>query len=161
MESNSNHEQFAGLWLRAVAGFIDTLILFVSFVVISTLISVIYTFIQAPFLRNQPKSELENLMLNTTIIITTISVIVFFIFACLYFAKMESSKKQGSLGKMAVGIKVTDLAGQNISFKNAFKRRLYVIVNNLTIGVGIIMIAFNKKSQALHDIWATTLVVKK
>jgi uncharacterized RDD family membrane protein YckC len=162
MESNLNQEQFAGLWLRAVAGFIDTLILFVGFIVISALISIMIALIQMPFLLNKSKSELENISSdNSGIIIMTISIIIFFIFSCFYFAKLESSKKQGSLGKMAVGIKVTDLMGKNISFKNAYNRRLFVILNNLTIGIGIIMIAFNKKNQALHDIWASTLVVKK
>ena len=37
----------------------------------------------------------------------------------LYFALMESSSKQGTLGKMALGIKVTDLSGNAISFGRA------------------------------------------
>jgi uncharacterized RDD family membrane protein YckC len=79
----------------------------------------------------------------------------------LYFALMESSSKQGTLGKMAVGIKVTDINGQRISFWRATGRLFAKILSGLTLGIGYLMIAFTEKKQGLHDMIAGTFVVKK
>jgi len=77
----------------------------------------------------------------------------------LYFALMESSAKQGTLGKMAIGIKVTDLAGARIGFGRATGRFFGKVLSGLLLLIGYIMAAFTKKKQALHDILAGTLVV--
>ena len=79
----------------------------------------------------------------------------------LYFALMESSEKQATLGKMAVGIKVTDEFGDRISFGRATGRYFSKIISGMIIYIGFIMVAFTEKRQGLHDIIAKTLVLKK
>lgn len=79
----------------------------------------------------------------------------------LYFALMESSNKQASLGKMLIGIKVTDLDGNRITFSKATARHFSKIISGLILCIGYIMAGFTEKKQALHDIIARTLVVKK
>ena len=79
----------------------------------------------------------------------------------LYFALMESSRFQGTLGKMAVQIKVTDLEGNRLTFGRATGRHFGKIVSGLTLGIGYIMAAFTEKKQGLHDIMAGCLVVRK
>ena len=79
----------------------------------------------------------------------------------LYFALMESSKYQGTLGKMAVSIKVTDLQGERISFLRATGRYFGKIISGLVLYIGFIMAGFTERKQALHDMMASTLVVKK
>jgi uncharacterized RDD family membrane protein YckC len=79
----------------------------------------------------------------------------------LYYALMESSRFQGTLGKMAVQIKVTDLEGNRISFGRATGRYFGKIVSGLTLLVGYIMVAFTRQKQGLHDIMAGCLVVRK
>lgn len=74
---------------------------------------------------------------------------------------MESSAKQATLGKMAVGIVVTDMNGGRISFGNATGRFFGKILSGLIIYVGFIMVAFTDKKQGLHDMMAGTLVVQK
>jgi len=74
---------------------------------------------------------------------------------------MESSKFSGTLGKMAIGIKVTDMEGNRISFARATGRYFARIVTNLTMLIGYIMAGFTEKKQALHDILANCLVVRK
>jgi uncharacterized RDD family membrane protein YckC len=74
---------------------------------------------------------------------------------------MESSKFGGTLGKMAVGIRVTDLNGNRISFARATGRYFGRIVTNLTLLIGYIMAGFTEKKQALHDVLASCLVIKK
>jgi uncharacterized RDD family membrane protein YckC len=81
--------------------------------------------------------------------------------AWLYFALMESSYRQATLGKMAVGIKVTNMDGGKISFLNATGRYFGKIISGMIMYVGYIMAAFTEKKQALHDMMASTLVLRK
>jgi len=76
----------------------------------------------------------------------------------LYEAAMNSSSKQATLGKMALGIKVTDLEGNRISFGRATGRHFGKYLSSCMY-VGYLMAAFTQKNQALHDIIAGTLVL--
>ena len=49
----------------------------------------------------------------------------------LYFAIMESSSRQATLGKMVLGIVVTDMDGKRISFGRALGRNLGKIVSQI------------------------------
>ncbi len=77
----------------------------------------------------------------------------------LYYALMESSSKQATLGKMVLGIKVTDMNGNRISFGRATGRYFGKIISGLILNVGYIMAAFTQKKQALHDLMANCLVI--
>jgi uncharacterized RDD family membrane protein YckC len=79
----------------------------------------------------------------------------------LYYASMESSASQGTLGKMALGIMVTDLNGERISFGRASGRYFGQIVSALTLGIGFLMCAWTEKKQCLHDMMAGCLLHKK
>ena len=126
------------------------------------------------------------------------------IFTWLYFAFLESGERQGTLGKMALGLVVTDINQQRISFLRATGRYVaraipaFVIVfgASLTLGAAALasvlslnssntasavlaplvggsflalllllatylMAAFTAKKQALHDLIAQTVVLKK
>ena len=74
---------------------------------------------------------------------------------------MESSRFQGTLGKLAVQIKVTDLDGNRISFGRATGRHFGKIVSGMILMIGYIMVAFTERKQGLHDIMAGCLVVRK
>lgn len=87
--------------------------------------------------------------------------IVGVILGWLYFAIMESSSKQGTLGKMAFGIKVTDLSGNAISFGRATVRHFGKILSTIILLVGYLMVAFTAKKQGLHDMIAGCLVVNR
>jgi len=79
----------------------------------------------------------------------------------LYFALMESSAKQATLGKMALSIIVTDLNGNRLSFGRATGRYFGKIISGAILMIGYIMAGFTEKKQALHDIIAGCLVVNK
>jgi uncharacterized RDD family membrane protein YckC/type II secretory pathway pseudopilin PulG len=79
----------------------------------------------------------------------------------LYFTVMESGAGQATFGKRMVGIVVTDLNGQRISFLKALGRLLGKIVSGAIFYVGFMMAGFTEKKQGLHDIMAGTLVVNK
>ncbi|MBI2742443.1 MAG: RDD family protein [Chlamydiales bacterium] len=79
----------------------------------------------------------------------------------LYFALMESSKYQATLGKLAVGIKVVDIAGERISFYRASCRHFAKLFSRLFFGLGFVMMLFSSKKQCLHDKLASTLILQK
>lgn len=79
----------------------------------------------------------------------------------LYFAFMESSQSQATLGKKVLGLKVKDTVGNRITFGRATGRHFGKVVSGLILCIGFIMAGFTAKKQALHDYIAGTLVVKK
>ena len=77
-----------------------------------------------------------------------------------YFAYMESSEKQATFGKQALGIMVTDMEGRRITTGNAVVRYLSKILSGLILMIGFLMVLFTERKQGLHDIIAKTLVIK-
>jgi uncharacterized RDD family membrane protein YckC len=89
-------------------------------------------------------------------------VVVVLVLSWLYFAGMESSEHQGTLGKMALGLVVTDMNGLRISFARASGRFFAKIITGLVpLYIGYIMAGFTEKKQALHDMIASCLVLRK
>lgn len=78
-----------------------------------------------------------------------------------YFAGMESSAAQATFGKKAIGIIVTDLNGNRISFGKATVRHFAKIISALILLIGFLMIGFTEKKQGLHDIIAECYVIIK
>jgi len=74
---------------------------------------------------------------------------------------MESSPSQGAFGKMALGIKGTDLEENRVSFGKATGRYFGKIISALLLLIGLVMVAFTEKKQGLHDMMAGCLVVNK
>lgn len=87
--------------------------------------------------------------------------LVIFVATWVYFAGMESSFRQATLGKIALGIKVVDSTGSQVSFGKASGRYFGKVLSALTLGIGFLMAAFTGRKQALHDIVAGCLVVNK
>jgi uncharacterized RDD family membrane protein YckC len=79
----------------------------------------------------------------------------------LYYSLLESSAWQATLGKKALGLEVTDLDGNRISFGRATGRFFAKFISSIILGIGYIMAGFTEKKQALHDILAGTLVIRK
>ncbi len=78
----------------------------------------------------------------------------------LYFALQESSARQATVGKRAMNIYVADLQGRRISFGQATGRHFSKILSSI-LAIGYIMVAFTEKKQGLHDLIASTVVLRK
>ena len=72
----------------------------------------------------------------------------------------EGSKKQASIGKMLIGVKVTDEQGRPIGYGKALGRNLAKLVGIATLGIGFFTGFFDRRQQCLHDKIAGTLVIK-
>jgi uncharacterized RDD family membrane protein YckC len=80
----------------------------------------------------------------------------------LYHAYFESSDWQATPGKRVMSIYVTDMNSQRLSFLHATGRFFAKIITGLIpLGIGYIMAGFTERKQALHDMIAGTLVVRR
>src|SRR6266851_4732367 len=78
-----------------------------------------------------------------------------------YFALLESSPTGATLGKIVLGLRVTDTRGDPISFVRARCRYWLKVLSTLALMTGWLMAAFTPRRQALHDLLAGTLVLRK
>ena len=139
-------EEYAGFWRR-----------FGAFIIDSILINAIYFGLGLIFLFIFSAASLGAYDFAFLLITCLIMPVSYW----LYYALMESSSKQATLGKQALGIIVTDESGARISFGRATGRLFSRIISAIIFYVGFIMIAFTRKKQGLHDIMAGTLVILK
>lgn len=75
-----------------------------------------------------------------------------------YFALMEASTWQATLGKRALGIKVVDRSGARISVARASARFFAAALSWLTLNLGHAMAGWTQDKRALHDYVAGTRV---
>jgi uncharacterized RDD family membrane protein YckC len=156
---------YAGLWLRFCAYFVDFCIL-LAIVGCSSFILF--------FLFGTPENGSESIFIIITIILIT----------WLYNASFQSSEKQGTPGKILLGIKITDLNGNRISFGRATARYLleygygnaivfifglyvdlkepgYALICSIILLANYLILLFNEKKQCLHDMISGCLVIKR
>jgi len=76
-----------------------------------------------------------------------------------YYAWFHASERQATLGKRAIGIKVTGMDGGRISFARGIGRYFAFLLSGFTLGIGYLLAAFTERKQALHDMIVSTYVV--
>jgi uncharacterized RDD family membrane protein YckC len=145
-------EDYAGFWRRFIALIIDSVLL--------TVVGAIGGGIVGGIVGGMIGYSENNVASHITMI-TVLSYVVSLVSNWLYYTLMESSERQATLGKMALGLVVTDINGGRISFGQANIRYWSKIISSIILLIGYIMAAFTEKKQALHDIIASTLVVEK
>jgi len=95
---------------------------------------------------------------GSAVVFVILLYVVAIVGSVLYYVLMESSAKQGTFGKQAMGIKVGKYDGQRISGLNALGRLLGRSLSSMILYIGYIMVAFDSKKQSLHDKLANTYV---
>lgn len=156
---------YAGFWLRFVAAIIDGIIIGTVLTIVALVIFIPLGFGIASSAANG-SFENEDPSAVMGLVGAVFGAVFFYIFIAyvlqtLYHSLLESSKYQGSFGKLALGIIVTDEAGQKINFSKALVRNLGKILSHAVFYIGYIMAGFTEKKQGLHDMIAKTLVVIK
>ncbi len=79
----------------------------------------------------------------------------------LYFALLESSSGQGTIGKMALGLAVEQAYGGRISFARASGRYFAKILSAIPLGLGFLMVGWTSRKRGLHDLVAGTVVIRR
>lgn len=154
-------EDYAGFWKRVAAYIIDAIILWIPQTLIEKLTGasaakeVMTTAIQGSpgDLQVMHAAQMHYLAAAWP------AMLISLVMAVLYFAICESSSWQATVGKLALGIRVTDLEGRRIGFGRAIGRYFAKILDILIIGIGFLMVAFTARKQGLHDMICSTLVL--
>jgi uncharacterized RDD family membrane protein YckC len=151
----------AGFWLRLVAHLIDGIVAGIVLVILG---AIAVGILGVGFFRamaegmNRPNPVFPAMLMA----LITILAFIIVIGSWLYYAGMESSDTQGTLGKMAMGLFVTDMKGRRITFGRASGRFFAKIITGMIpFAIGYIMAGFTEKKQALHDMIASCLVLRK
>jgi uncharacterized RDD family membrane protein YckC len=149
---------YAGFWLRFVALIIDQLLLyFVVMILLLPFAASVGMGMRGMATGRPPDLQALLPMIHVMFRLALLRIIVHW----LYYSLLESSAWQGTLGKKALGLEVTDLDGSRISFGRATGRFFAKFISWIILGIGFIMAGFTEKKQALHDILAGALVIRK
>lgn len=156
-----NKTQFAGFWIRFLAYLIDVIIIsFVEFILVLPFLG--FLGYNTALIEASQYESLEMEILLPMLVSAGMGLYLSaFLLTWLYYALMESGPRQATIGKMAVGVTVIDIDGNRISFAKASLRYFAKIISSAIFMIGYIMAGFTEKKQALHDILASTFVVKK
>jgi uncharacterized RDD family membrane protein YckC len=139
--------KYAGFWRRFAAYMIDGVVIAFA---LGTLTDVWWSLLIAQY----DYDEVQKIL---AIAVPLMSIPL----AWTYYSGMESSPLQATIGKLAVGIYVTDLQGQRISFGRATGRFFGKILSGAILLIGYLMAGFTAKKQALHDMLSGCLVLSK
>lgn len=144
---------YAGFWKRTAAYLLD----YVIFVTAVWIINLIVGISMALLISSQPKDTASPLpfVLLLGYLVILLAVYLF------YYVYLESSSWQATPGKLALGIKVTDLHGNRISFWRSLGRHAGFLVSSLTACIGYMMCGWTAHKQCLHDMMADCLVVDR
>jgi uncharacterized RDD family membrane protein YckC len=146
-----NTAEYAGFWRRFAAYTID-------YVILGYFLNSFYW-----FMMNQLRLSMRDVPMDMDVEIFgnfIFSLFAFVVNWC-YFSGMESSPLQATIGKFLVGIYVTDLDQQRIGFGKATGRFFAKIISGLILTVGYWLAGFTREKQALHDMIAGSLVLRK
>jgi uncharacterized RDD family membrane protein YckC len=163
--SDQSQLKYAGFWLRFAAYIIDQFVIGVAgcIIAIPMIIGIVAFGFNLHEIKNSSDFFTQQglLMVGGIIGLVMLAIMISIVMKWLYYALMESSKFSGTIGKMAVSIRVVDLEGNRISFGRATGRYFSRIVTSMTFLIGYIIAGFTEKKQALHDLMASCLVIKK
>ncbi|HUL16388.1 MAG TPA: RDD family protein [Terriglobales bacterium] len=140
---------YAGFWRRVAANLIDIVVLWFPFFLMLFIASL------AAKLESvwHPKVSPAIFFLNYALVLVIVPL--------LYFGLMESSTLQATIGKMMLGLRVTDIEGKRVSLGRAAGRTFAKYLSTLTLGFGFVLCGFTGKKQALHDMAAGCLVLRR
>lgn len=111
-------------------------------------------------LRHQEVRTMDGILVTSILPgqVATFLLVTLILIPWLYYAILESSKNQATMGKMAARAVVTDLHGRRITFARASLRHFSKIISLVLFFSGFFAIAYTRHSQGFHDIIAACLV---
>ena len=152
--------KFAGFWRRLVAFMIDSTIVTIIFVVLCVITALAFFFGAMSADNNTWIADLTNLTGFSSLLLL---ILVFYIAINIAYFTYFHGTTGRTPGKMLLGLQVCSADGTEVSFGTAFLRAVGYLVSSLllTIPIGFIWAAFDKKKQAWHDKIAGTVVIIK
>jgi uncharacterized RDD family membrane protein YckC len=154
-------EDYAGFWKRVAAYILDGIILYIPSLLIEKLFGGAAAKATLQQALDSAAGDASALLAaeHQYYIAMWPAMLLSALMVWLYFALCESSAWQATVGKLALGIRVTDLDGQRISFPRALGRYLGKMLSAFLLCIGFLMVAWTQRKQGLHDLLAKTLVL--
>ncbi|MDD3043404.1 MAG: RDD family protein [Methanosarcinaceae archaeon] len=134
-----NSFDYAGFWIRLGARLIDSIIVYILFMALAELV---------PWL-SQGETLTEMMYFSAVNLLVGI----------LYYAGLEGSSMQASIGKQVFKLKVIDKTGKQLSMPKALLRSVTKEIGIMFL-VGGLMVGFTDKKRGLHDMVANTFVIR-
>ena len=153
MPASAPSQAYAGFWRRLAAYAIDTVLLFVGLFILNVLVQ----FFVILGLLSSGQTLTDESYAGTLLVLSGILIVLVW----LYYAGLESSAWQATIGKRLMRLVVTDLYGRRISFGRATGRYWSKILSMLILFAGFWMIPLTQRKQGLHDLIASTLVGRR
>jgi uncharacterized RDD family membrane protein YckC len=154
--------EYAGFWLRFVAYLIDGFVSGLAFLILLIPLFIL-TGAGAALSKISSGEDIDKdvaAFLSIGFLFGFFGII--FLVSWLYYALSESSSWQATLGKKMLNLKVTDMTGKPISFGRASGRFFAKIITGMIpLMIGYIIAGFTEKKQAIHDMIASCLVLRK
>lgn len=147
---------YAGFWIRFVAYIIDEILIGI----VSLIVILPFLLMAGVSLATLDEYDPSPVAIFSFIGAYLAAIITALTIKWLYYAIMESNRG-ATLGKMALRLRVTDMAGNRVTFARATGRWFGKILSALPLSVGFMMAGWTQQKQALHDILASTLVVRE
>lgn len=136
-------------WPRAFAFTIDLMVLQLIIPVVFSLLALV-----------APTDLSDELARDYSSVTTTTTLVVVVPLLVLYGAVLESSRLRGTAGKWFLRFAVCDTDIDQLSFPKALIRNTLKILSVISV-VGVFMIDMTSRRQALHDLIARTIVVRR
>lgn len=153
--------EYGGFWLRFLAYLIDGAVITIGVCVIAIPLFFL-TGLGAFLTQIHPEEDWNErgpwIIFAAIFFFATVSLMI----TWLYHALMESSEWQATVGKKALGLVVTDMEGRRVSFWRSTGRHFSKIVTNMVpLLIGYILAGFTEKKQALHDMIAGCVILRR
>lgn len=137
---------WAGFWIRALASFIDLLLLEVASVSIHMTMG--YTFLQSLGVADFDWDTRAWILLGVDLFIDIL------------YQTILVTRFGGTVGKLICRIRVTTPDGHRLTYMHSLARAFAKWVSVLPCGIGFVLAAFDSQKRALHDRICGTRVVR-
>ena len=149
---NSIYYHYAGFWIRALAMFIDGLIL----MIVQLPMTILVLFVLNPVGKSHGEPNVM-IMLGVQVLNMLVSIIVPLIYSAWFV-----TKKSATPGKMALGLTIINADGTGkISLGKSIGRHFAKMLNSFTLNIGYMMAGWDEEKRGLHDRICSTRVIYK
>lgn len=150
---NSVYFRYAGFWIRALALFIDGLILTVVQIPLTILFAAAVGAVGSAFDNSETAGSMAVILIQ--IVNMAISMGIQLLYNVIFLVK-----KGATPGKMALGLRVINADGsKQISYGKAIGRYFAKMLNGFTLNIGYMMAGWDSEKRGLHDRICDTRVI--
>ena len=146
--------QYVGFWWRVLAALIDGVILWIVYIPVM----IVFGGSMMSGVQADAVGAPDVAAMGASMVLMNLITLIIYV---AYEAVFTSSKMMATPGKRILGFAVLTDTGHRLSVGRAIGRSLGKILSQITLMIGFLMVAFTGKKQGLHDMVASTVVVKR